>query len=178
MHLPETDVLTVFPSRLGWMAMIGSGSLLKHLTFGHTSAKRAVAGLIPEMAQRAEQSRWNEPLIERVQAYASGAHEEFLDVEVDLGSMTGFRRRVLECARRVPFGTTVTYGQLAAQAGFPGAARAVGRCMASNPIPLVIPCHRVVAADGSLCGFSAFGGVRTKQLLLRMESPRCAVELA
>lgn len=166
----ETDVLSVFPSRLGWMAIVGSGDVLKNLTFGHSSADQAVASLNSGGIREARKGRWNTDLVERLQAYALGAYDDFLDVAVDVEPATVFRRRVLDRARRIPLGTTMTYGQLAADVGFPRAARAVGRTMATNRIPLVIPCHRVVAANGSLCGFSAQGGVRTKQRLLELEA--------
>lgn len=166
----ETDVVTVFPSRLGWMAIVGHGEVLRCLTFGHSSAGRALASLNSGRIEEARKGRWNQDLAERLQAYAAGEYDDFLDVAVDLKPATTFQRRVLDRARRIPLGTTMTYGQLAAEVGFPGAARAVGRTMATNRIPLVIPCHRVVAADGSLCGFSAQGGVRTKQRLLELEA--------
>jgi methylated-DNA-[protein]-cysteine S-methyltransferase len=81
--------------------------------------------------------------------------------------MKTFRDRVYEAARQIPKGKVVTYGQLAAAAGSPRAARAVGMCMKTNPFAPLVPCHRVVAADGRLTGFSADGGVvKKKQLLI------------
>ena len=74
-----------------------------------------------------------------------------------------------ELARAIPAGETVTYGELAVRAGEPGAARAVGQAMARNPFPLIVPCHRVMAAHGGAGGFSARGGVATKFRLLRIE---------
>ena len=168
----EPGVLVVFPSRLGWMAMVGCGRALRQLTFGHRSATQAMAALSWPASREAEKGPWNPQLLARLQAYAAGAYDDFLDVEVDPGPQSDFRRRVMACCRRVPFGTTLTYGQLAAQAGVPGAARAVGRCMATNPVPIIIPCHRVVAADGSLHGYSSPGGVRMKQRLLQWEAKR------
>jgi len=89
--------------------------------------------------------------------FAGRTHE--LDVDLDLTAVVGFRRTVLETLRReVGWGETVTYGELAELAGSPGAARAVGTVMASNPIPFVIPCHRVVAAGGRIGGY---GGTTT-----------------
>ena len=69
----------------------------------------------------------------------------------------------------VPAGATVSYGELASKVGSPGAARAVGRAMAANPVPLIVPCHRVLAAGAKAGGFSAYGGVRTKDRLLAIE---------
>ena len=91
-------------------------------------------------------------------------------VPVDLSSCTPFVRRVYEELRAVPPGETVTYGELARRAGKPRAARAVGRAMATNPFAPFVPCHRVVASDGGLTGFSAPGGVDAKRRLLDMEA--------
>ena len=89
--------------------------------------------------------------------------------DLDLRGLTDFRRQVLERCRRIPYGQVMTYGELAGAVGRAGAARAVGQCMAANPIPLIIPCHRVVAADGRAGGFSAPGGAATKRRMLELE---------
>ena len=80
---------------------------------------------------------------------------------------TPFQQRVWDELRRIPFGGTVTYSQLAERVGRPAAARAAGRANATNPLPVVVPCHRVVGADGSLTGYA--GGIRFKQALLALE---------
>jgi methylated-DNA-[protein]-cysteine S-methyltransferase len=166
----DPDRLVVFRTQLGWMAILGAGEVLKQLTFGHVSGRRAMAHLAPALASSAQRGPWNPQIVERLQAYADGAKDDFLDVKVDLCAGTDFQRRVLACCRRIPWGHTMTYADLAARAGFPGAARAVGRAMASNRVPLVIPCHRVIGADGSLRGFSGSGGVRMKRRLLALEA--------
>jgi O-6-methylguanine DNA methyltransferase len=89
------------------------------------------------------------------------------DIPVDLTGMTPFTRAVLEACRTIPFGGTMSYGQLAVRLGRPGSARAVGRALASNPLPLLIPCHRVVGAHGALTGF--LGGLAWKRGLLEHE---------
>ncbi len=91
-------------------------------------------------------------------------------VRLDLSERTDFQRDVLLACAAIPFGETLTYGQLAELVGHPGAARAVGSVMASNLIPIVIPCHRVVAANRQLGGFSAPGGTDTKKRLLQLEA--------
>jgi len=98
----------------------------------------------------------DEAIAVKIDEWCAG-HRSTLDLPVDLSGCSPFQRRVLETlAREVAYGETVSYGELAEMAGSPGAARAVGRAMATNPIPLVIPCHRVVAAGGRLGGY---GGV-------------------
>lgn len=118
------------------------------------------AGLLPEFQKQ-------------LREYFAGRLRRFR-VKVDLSSLTAFQRQVLDRCVRIGYGRTKTYGQLAREVGRPNAARAVGGAMARNPVPLVIPCHRVVAGDGSLGGFSAEQGVSLKQRLLEMERARAA----
>ncbi len=80
-----------------------------------------------------------------------------------------FHRKVYKALCKVPAGTTITYAELAKRAGSPGAARAVGQAMAKNPFPIVIPCHRVIASNGKLGGYSGRGGVAAKRALLARE---------
>ncbi|MCA9621563.1 MAG: methylated-DNA--[protein]-cysteine S-methyltransferase [Myxococcales bacterium] len=104
------------------------------------------------------------------------ARDPLAAVPVDLAAVSPFARRVYTALRDVPPGSTVSYGELARRAGSPGGARAIGRTMAQNPIPLVIPCHRVLAAGGKPGGFSAPGGVATKEKLLALEGLALAAE--
>jgi O-6-methylguanine DNA methyltransferase len=108
-------------------------------------------------------------LIGRVRKYLHGEPQDFRDVQVDLSAVSPFVRTICEAAREIPAGQTVTYAALATVLGGPSLARAVGRALGSNPIPLIIPCHRVVAAHGKRGGFSAFGGSATKARLLALE---------
>ncbi len=108
--------------------------------------------------------------IERAKAYFSGEPTDFLATALDLGDQDPFFARIYEALRRVGWGQTTTYGALAAALGAPReAARDVGEAMAKNPVPLIIPCHRVLAAGGKLGGFSAPGGAKTKARMLRLE---------
>ena len=107
-----------------------------------------------------------EPTRRQLDEYFEGKRQRF-DLDVDLRLARDFGRTVLEELGRVPFGEVTTYGALAARAGKPRAARAVGTIMNRNPIPIVLPCHRVVGADGSLVGYA--GGLERKQQLLRLE---------
>jgi methylated-DNA-[protein]-cysteine S-methyltransferase len=98
--------------------------------------------------------------------YFEGRRQEF-DLPVDLRGRSGFTRVVLEQLARVPYGEVTTYGSLAARSGRPRAARAVGTIMNRNPIPIVLPCHRVVGSTGSLVGYG--GGLERKRQLLDLE---------
>ncbi len=104
----------------------------------------------------------------QVREYLSGERAAF-DVPLDLSSLTAFQRQVLQTVSQVPRGEFITYAELARRIGRPKAARAVGQALGSNPIPIIIPCHRVLASDGGLGGYSGRDGVRTKARLLRLE---------
>lgn len=105
----------------------------------------------------------------RIAEHLGGNPDALGDVTLDLTDVGGFRRKVYRMLRKVRPGSVVTYGELARAAGSPGAARAVGRAMASNPVPLLVPCHRVLGADGRLTGFSATGGTALKARILSAE---------
>jgi methylated-DNA-[protein]-cysteine S-methyltransferase len=107
-----------------------------------------------------------DPARRQLVEYFEGKRKQF-DLDVDLRLARDFGRTVLEELGRVPFGEVTTYGALAARAGKPRAARAVGTIMNRNPVPIVLPCHRVVGANGSLVGYA--GGLERKQQLLRLE---------
>jgi methylated-DNA-[protein]-cysteine S-methyltransferase len=99
--------------------------------------------------------------------YFSGSRRDF-DVPLDWRLTTGFSRRVLEATARIPYGATGTYKQMATEAGSAGASRAAGNALGSNPIPIIVPCHRILHADGGLGGYT--GGLDKKRLLLAVES--------
>lgn len=90
-------------------------------------------------------------------------------IDLDMGGVPEFHRRVYGVARAIPPGQTLTYGEVAARLGEPGAARAVGQALGRNPFAIIVPCHRVVAANGGLGGFSANGGAATKRRMLEIE---------
>jgi methylated-DNA-[protein]-cysteine S-methyltransferase len=164
--------LVVFPSSLGWFALVGNKDRIKELTFGHPSARAAKKALTPELLAQARSLSKKPPLVRRLQAYAKGASkDDFRDIQLDLGRLSVFQRRVLEQCRKIPFGTTLSYKQLATQAGSHHAYRAAGNCMAGNKMPIIIPCHRVVPSNGGLGSYSAPGGVRMKKRLLTIENP-------
>ena len=107
--------------------------------------------------------------LRQLDEYFHGQRRVF-DLPLDLEGFAPFTLQILALCRAIPFGQTRTYGSLAGEVGCPGAARFVGNTMARNPLPLIIPCHRVLGSDGSLHGFGAPGGVATKAWLIKMES--------
>ena len=151
----------VFPSDLGFMAIAWRGDMLTALTFGHPSSSSAAAHLPPESRSAANRDipALIQATIERLQRFAAGAADDFRDVAIDLGHLTEFQRSVVNACRRIKAGQARSYGELAAVAGSPRAARAVGNVMRGNRYPLIVPCHRVIGSDGKLCGFSCPEGL-------------------
>jgi methylated-DNA-[protein]-cysteine S-methyltransferase len=107
--------------------------------------------------------------IEAIAALLDGEPVDLSGIPLDMDGVPEFHRRVYEVARAIPPGATLTYGEIAARLGELGGARAVGQALGKNPFPIVVPCHRVVAAGGKLGGFSAQGGATTKRRLLAQE---------
>jgi O-6-methylguanine DNA methyltransferase len=108
-------------------------------------------------------------IAEKIRRHLSGEIQNFSDIAVDYEGMGSFSRQVYEACRKIPAGRTISYGELAKTINRPGAARAVGQALARNRVPLIIPCHRVLAVTGKAGGFSAPGGVETKARILALE---------
>jgi methylated-DNA-[protein]-cysteine S-methyltransferase len=113
------------------------------------------------------------PQVERaiaaIRALLRGESSDLSSVELDMEDVPAFERSVYEVARTIVPGSTLSYGEIAARVGTPREAREVGKALSANPFPIVVPCHRVVAADGRMHGFSGSGGVKTKLRLLQIE---------
>jgi methylated-DNA-[protein]-cysteine S-methyltransferase len=162
------------------MACCWESDLVAALTFGHATADLAKASLLRLLSEATPASAWRtdahyEPtdgqadLLERFNDFADGRTVDFRDVKLSLDDLTPFQRKVISLCRKIGWGRTVSYGQLARDAGRPGAARAVGTVMSRNRFPLIVPCHRVVGSQGDLCGFSAPDGTTMKLRLLQRE---------
>ena len=136
------------------------------LPHGSITAIRSL--LATEHSDARQDTRAFAELIELTRAYFAGRPVSFRGIRYDLPAAT-FAGRVLRACRNIPYGRTISYGRLASGAGNPKAARAAAAVMANNPLPLVIPCHRVIYADGRLGGFSAPAGVAQKRRMLRLE---------
>jgi methylated-DNA-[protein]-cysteine S-methyltransferase len=181
----------VFPSELGWMACLWRGQRLAWNSFGIDSEPSARAALrafarsehpsaIDVFGSEAALNECPRPLRElarRLACFACDFDDRFLDLPLDLDHLGPFTRRVIDACRAVAPGRTVSYADLAVQAGSPGAARAVGNAMARNRFPLIVPCHRVVGAKGHLGGYSAPQGLAMKRRLLAAESENDAARL-
>lgn len=180
----------MFWSDLGWIGIIGSERGVRFLTFGHDNRQQVQAALdfdntrsvrkavppsdgflladCPSGFDR-EPEQCLESAQELLERYASGEPVDLTVLPIDLPPLTRFQQRVVATLQRVGYGKTISYRQLAEEAGSRGAARAVGNLMARNRIPLIIPCHRVIGSGGRLGGFSAPQGISMKRRLLEME---------
>jgi len=112
---------------------------------------------------------------QQIQEYLSGSRTEFA-LPLDFCLMNDFQTQVLQATLAIPYGSTTTYSALAAQLGRPRAARAIGRAEATNPLPLVMPCHRVIGKDGSLRGYGGPQGIKNKAWLLELERQKHPIE--
>jgi methylated-DNA-[protein]-cysteine S-methyltransferase len=181
MTLVQPTSIATFATELNWMAIAWREDTLVANMFGYPSRRLAELALarIPGMPQSFcrvapegqvdDVPRWIGNLIAKLKLYAAGESVDFADTPLSLDHLTTFGARVVAACRRIPWGGTSTYGELAAECGSPGAARAVGSVMAKNRYPLIVPCHRVLAAGGELGGYSAPDGLTMKRRLLAME---------
>jgi methylated-DNA-[protein]-cysteine S-methyltransferase len=115
-----------------------------------------------------EDQKKAQPILDQISEYALGVRRQF-DIAIDWDAMGAFQKKALRATFAIPIGQVVTYKEIAAAIGSPNGARAVGRAEATNPIPLVIPCHRVLGSDHQLHGYGAGNGLETKRWLLDLE---------
>jgi methylated-DNA-[protein]-cysteine S-methyltransferase len=161
-----TGRLTESPIGPLWVAVSIAGLALVEWNMPREEFERLIEQRFHQIAAYNPQSVL-EPL-RQLAAYLAGDLREF-SLPLDLSRMTAFQKQVLQLTSKIPYAQTSTYKQIAIQAGKPYAARAVGRVEATNPIPLVIPCHRVLSSDGSLHGYGGPGGIKLKAWLIELE---------
>lgn len=161
---------TSHDSPVGELLLAATRRGLVHVGFPIVDADLALATLANRISARVLESPARLDAARReLDEYFAGRRREF-DLELDWQLTDGFRRRVLEATARIPFGDTSTYTAVAAAAGSPRAHRAAGSALGSNPLPVVVPCHRVLRLGGALGGYG--GGLDIKQALLRLEGAR------
>ncbi len=166
----QRSVIT-FQSDLGWFAAVVNEEGVERLHFGHRTKRDVQTKLSEEGAESTQKPPiWWENAQKLLVAFANGECVDLSTIPLSLREMTPFQQRVVRSLLKVGYGQTVTYAELAKRAGSSGAARAVGNHMAKNLVPLLIPCHRVIASGGKLGGFSAPQGITMKQRLLDMEN--------
>lgn len=164
----------IFRTKWGYFGLAGTEQAIFRTFLPAAERQDAEQGLLPSLLPSDDNLRpdkdFQRDLQGRIVAYYEGEPVDFsTDPALSLGGAGLFVHKILHACRMIAFGQTKTYSNLARQVGSPNAARAVGSAMAGNPIPLIIPCHRVLRTDGGLGGFSAPGGIATKQKMLHHE---------
>jgi methylated-DNA-[protein]-cysteine S-methyltransferase len=188
--LPMSDRCDLFPqehgwsaiarSKLGWLVVTAGNAGVQHVHFDLPTRDLAEAASLAKRPTVGGEDLFAEDqvyalvmdVVQRLQRYADGEWVEFHDVTLDEHALTIFQLRVRTACRSIPWGETRSYAELAEAAGSPRASRAVGNVMARNPLPLIVPCHRVLGSQGRLGGFSSRQGLTMKRRLLELESAR------
>jgi methylated-DNA-[protein]-cysteine S-methyltransferase len=155
----------VFETAFGWVAIMGSHAGVVGTTLPHATPSKAFLALGIRAQSATHDPEAVADLARRMQAYFRGEKIEFADA-LDVKG-TSFQLRVWAATRGIPYGQTVSYREVAVQSGSPLAARASGQALGANPVPIIVPCHRVLSSDGTLGGFG--GGLDMKTRLLAME---------
>lgn len=168
------DSCSTFRTAIGWLGIAGYGEIVRAVFVGHPSVLSVMQAaqdwaIESSSTGSLDEADWNPALRKRLEAYARGERVDFKDFQLELLKRTPFQEKVLAATRRLGYGATTTYGDLAQKVGHPGAARAVGTVMSTNRFPILIPCHRVLAAGGKLGGYTSPSGPDLKQQLLDME---------
>ncbi len=156
----------VMESPLGPLYVAATDGKLVHVSFGESYDE--FARKLNPLARLEHQPEALAHIVAQIRAYFDHPIAYF-DLPVDLSMVSPFQREALQLIRQIPLGTVWTYKQVAEKLGRPSASRAVGQAMARNPVPIVIPCHRVVGSNGALTGYGGGGGISTKRWLLQRE---------
>lgn len=169
--MPSGPSFALFETALGTCAIGWRGGRIAALHLPEGSAAAARSGLRRRFPAAVEEPppALVAATVEAVRALLAGEAVDLSGTALDLDDVPAFERRVYAAALEIPSGATLTYGEVASRIGDPGAARAVGRALGRNPVPIIVPCHRVVAAGGRTGGFTAPGGADTKLRLLAIE---------
>lgn len=166
-----TQGFTLFETPIGPCSLVWQGGKIIGLRLPEGSAAATRTRIARRWPQAAEEPppEFVKDVIDRVLALLAGDPVDLADVPLDFGTAPDFHQRAYAVARTIPPGQTMTYGEIARRLGVPHEAREVGQAMGKNPIAIIMPCHRVLAADGKMGGFSANGGVATKRRILEIE---------
>jgi methylated-DNA-[protein]-cysteine S-methyltransferase len=159
------------------MVVAGRDQKVERVAFGYPTRAAALGALEAQYSDWHEVD-WYPDLVARLRAFASGQSVDFRDITLELSHLTPFQKRVVGQCRKIGYGRTRSYGELAELVGSPRAARAVGSTMAVNRFPIIVPCHRVINSDGSPGNYSALDGPRTKVRLLALERREAAATSA
>jgi methylated-DNA-[protein]-cysteine S-methyltransferase len=166
--MPAKERYCLFDTALGPFGIAWSDQGLSRLQLPEGD-RAATEKRLGASASPGQPPPWVEQVMAAIRRHLAGERVDFGSAAVDLTSVGEFRRAVYAAARAVGWGQTASYGEIARRIGFAWGARAVGQALARNPLPLVVPCHRILTHDRRIGGFSAYGGTVTKQRLLALE---------
>jgi methylated-DNA-[protein]-cysteine S-methyltransferase len=174
---PIESGFALFDTAIGRCALVWRGGLIVGAALPDGSDEKARASLVRRFpdAVECDPPAFAAEAMERIASLLAGGRTDLGDIKIDPQG-SAFEQNVWQAARRIPCGEVRSYGDIAREIGAPGAAQAVGLALGRNPVPIVVPCHRVLAADGKSGGFSAPGGVATKFRILEIEGARRASE--
>ena len=168
--MQKTIKYTVFMTKWGYFGLAGTKSALCRTQLPGPEYKKIESRLLKNVPVAQFDETYFKTLQMQIIAYFKGSCVNFSqDIPVVLDGFGVFSRKVLTACRQIEFGQRITYTELAKKVGNPAASRAVGNTLAKNPLPLIIPCHRVLRTDGKMGGFSAPGGVSFKKRMLTLE---------
>lgn len=164
---------TIFKTKWGYFGLAGGDTGLSRTCLPLDGPEKAKSQLLEGLSSPVYDKTLFKTAQEQIIVYFEGAWVDFRNIPVTLEGSTPFQRFVLAACRNIEFGRTISYAGLARKIGSPAAARAVGGALAKNPLPLIIPCHRIVHSDGKIGGFSALGGATLKRKMLLHEKQHC-----
>jgi methylated-DNA-[protein]-cysteine S-methyltransferase len=160
----------IFETKWGYFGLAGTESALCRAQLPEPESEKIESRLLKNLPDARFDENYFKILQQQITAYFEGDCMDFSpDIPIDFNGFGSFSRKVLATCRNIKFGRTISYSGLAKKAGRPAASRAVGNALAKNPLPLIIPCHRVLRSDGKMGGFSAPGGISLKKRMLDLE---------
>jgi methylated-DNA-[protein]-cysteine S-methyltransferase len=173
--MQKASKYVIFETNWGYFGLAGTRAGLRRTCLPGPRPAGVRARLLEDLPEAEFDADFFKTLQEQIAAYFEGECVDFgMDVPLLLDGFSPFFRKVLAACRDVKIGQTATYSELAERAGSPGAGRAAGSVMAANPLPLMIPCHRIIRSDGRMGGFTAPGGIPLKKRMLELERRACS----
>ncbi|MBX9689784.1 MAG: methylated-DNA--[protein]-cysteine S-methyltransferase [Candidatus Obscuribacterales bacterium] len=162
---------TFFDTAIGRMSISWTARGISGLHLPEENDEKTLNALKKRVAEMSEAPPCGfvQDAIKRIQLHLQGINQDFSDINLDLSKCSEFSRKVYAASRKIPAAALLSYGDIAREIGAPAASRAVGRALGANPVPIIIPCHRVIGKNGAMTGFSAYGGCNTKLRLLSIE---------
>ena len=167
--MQKTVKYVIFKTKWGYFGLAGTESELCRTCLAEPTAESIKRRLLENLPDVEPDVGFFKALQEQIVGYFEGVRIDFSRVPVTLDGLSAFSKKILTVCREIRIGQTATYSELAKRSCRPAASRAVGGALARNPLPLIIPCHRVIRTDGTMGGFTAPGGIPLKKKMLELE---------